>query len=95
MTPDEAHYCAYPMYGVSESTDMSYVYDRKAGAALGGPYEAADCSVVDVYSDHRTVNCPEVVDGRSMGYASGDTAMKDMKSELPCVRVVWTGTDTV
>lgn len=64
---------------MSDPTDVPYVYGRKAGAALGGPYEAADCSVVDVYSDPRTVNCPEVVDGRPIGYASGDTAMKDAK----------------
>lgn len=74
---------SYPIKGVSESTDMSYEYGRKTGAALGGPYEAADTSVVEGYTDHRTVNWSEAVDGRPIGKASGETASKIAKPYVP------------
>lgn len=74
---------SYPIKGVSESTDMSYEYGRKTGAALGGPYEAADTPVVESYTDHRTVNWSEAEDGYSIGKASGETARKIAKSYVP------------
>lgn len=81
--PDIAYDKSYPINGVPVSTDESYCYGRKAGAALGGPYEAADCSVVEGYTDYRSVNCSEAADGVSIGKASGNTARKMAKSYVP------------
>lgn len=74
--PDCAHVCAMPMFGVCESAVEVYCCGRRAGAALGGPYEAVDCTAVVVDTDPRSVNCSEAADGCSMGRSVSDAAIK-------------------